>query len=215
LGTSPAVTDVRNVMSSDLARISIFVLGGIFLVLVMLLRAIVAPIYLLLTVLLSLSATIGATTLAFQYIGGESGVVFWVPFLILTLLIGLSTDYNILLISRVREEASHTGDFRLAVDTAVERTGSIITTCGLILAGSFGTMMLASISGLREIGFAISVGVLVDTFLIRSIMVPALVVLVGRFSWWPSRQAMPPSPASGVAVVQETVAQEKGLSRAS
>jgi uncharacterized membrane protein YdfJ with MMPL/SSD domain len=210
LGTSPAVTDLRDVMSSDLARISLFVLGGIFLVLVVLLRAIVAPVYLLLTVLLSLSATIGATTLVFQGIGGGGGLVFWVPFLILTMLIGLSTDYNILLISRVREEASHTDEFRLAVHTAVERTGGIITTCGLILAGSFGTLMLASISGLREMGFAITFGVLVDTFLLRSILVPALVVLVGRFSWWPSRQAMPPGPATGAAS-----GHEEGLPRAS
>jgi RND superfamily putative drug exporter len=205
LGTSPAVTDLRDVMSSDLARISLFVLGGIFLVLVVLLRAIIAPIYLLLTVLLSLGATIGATTVVFQGIGGGGGLVFWVPFLILTMLIGLSTDYNILLISRVREEASYTDTFRLAVGTAVERTGSIITTCGLILAGSFGTLMLASISGLREMGFAITFGVLVDTFLIRSIMVPALVVLVGPFSWWPSRQAMPPSPAVSGASAHEQI----------
>jgi uncharacterized membrane protein YdfJ with MMPL/SSD domain len=209
MGTTPAVIDLQDVMNSDLGRISVFVLGGIFLVLVVLLRALVAPIYLLLTVLLSLGATIGATTLAFQVIGGESGLVFWVPFLILTMLIGLSTDYNILLISRVREEAQRTSDFQLAVQTAVERTGSIITTCGLILAGSFGTLLLASISGLREMGFAIGFGVLVDTFLLRTILVPALVVLVGRLSWWPGRQASFSGPAGQAA------RQREGLPRAS
>jgi RND superfamily putative drug exporter len=191
LGTSPAITDIRDVMNGDLVRISLFVLGGIFLVLVVLLRALVAPVYLLATVLLSLGGTIGATTLAFQGIGGRDGLVFWVPILILTMLIGLSTDYNILLISRVREEARRGGDFRQAVGTALERTGGIITTCGLILACSFGTLMLAGISGLREMGFAITFGVLVDTFLLRSVLVPALVVLVGNFSWYPGRVAAP------------------------
>jgi putative drug exporter of the RND superfamily len=193
-GTSPAITDIHDVMNGDMVRISLFVLGGIFLVLVLLLRALVAPVYLLATVLLSLGGTIGATTLVFQGIGGHDGLVFWVPILILTMLIGLSTDYNILLISRVREEARRGGDYRLAVSTALERTGGIITTCGLILAGSFGTLMLASITGLREMGFAITFGVLVDTFLLRSVLVPALVMLVGKLSWYPGRLAAPPVP---------------------
>jgi uncharacterized membrane protein YdfJ with MMPL/SSD domain len=81
----------------------------------------------------------------------------------------------------------------------VERTGGVISTCGLILAGSFGTLMLASVTGLREIGFAVTFGVLVDTFLLRSVLVPALVVLVGPFSWFPSRLATPAVPAAGEA----------------
>jgi uncharacterized membrane protein YdfJ with MMPL/SSD domain len=186
-GASAASADIQSVITSDLARIGIFVLGGILLVLVLLLRAFVAPIYLLATVLLSLGATVGATTAVFQGIGGQDGLVFWVPFLILTMLIGLSTDYNILLISRVREEARRGGDYRAAVATAVERTGGIITTCGLVLAGSFGTLMLASVTGLRELGFAVAFGVMLDTLLLRTVLVPALVVLVGERSWFPGR----------------------------
>lgn len=186
-GASPAASDIHDVISSDLVRIALFVLGGIFLVLVVLLRGVAAPIYLLATVLLSLGATLGVTTLVFQGIGGQDGLVFWVPFLILTMLIGLSTDYNILLISRVREEVARGGDYRAAVAVALEKTGGIITTCGLILAGTFGSLMLASVTGLRELGFAVLVGVLLDTFLIRSVLVPALVVLVGQFTLRPRR----------------------------
>ncbi|HWE61948.1 MAG TPA: MMPL family transporter, partial [Chloroflexota bacterium] len=186
-GASAASADIQSVISSDLVRIGIFVLGGILLVLVLLLRAIVAPIYLLASVLLSLGATVGATTGVFQGLGGQDGLVFWVPFLILTMLIGLSTDYNILLISRVREEARRGGDYRAAVAMAVERTGGIITTCGLVLAGSFGTLMLASVTGLRELGFAVAFGVLLDTLLLRTVLVPALVVLMGERSWFPGR----------------------------
>jgi putative drug exporter of the RND superfamily len=181
-GATVQVTDIQDVIGSDLIRIAILVLGGIFLVLVLLLRAVVQPIYLLLTVLLSLGATVGATTIVFQGLDAQSGLVFWVPFLILTMLIGLSTDYNILLISRVCEEASRTLDYRAAVATAVERTGGIIATCGLVLAGSFGTLMLASVTGLRELGFAVAFGVMLDTLLLRTMLVPALVVLVGRRS---------------------------------
>jgi RND superfamily putative drug exporter len=188
-GATVQVTDIQDVIGSDLIRIAVLVLGGIFLVLVLLLRAVIQPIYLLLTVLLSLGATVGATTIVFQGFDGQSGLVFWVPFLILTMLIGLSTDYNILLISRVREEAGRTHDYRAAVATAVERTGGIIATCGLVLAGSFGTLMLASVTGLRELGFAVAFGVMLDTLLLRTMLVPALVVLVGRRSLQVRRMA--------------------------
>jgi uncharacterized membrane protein YdfJ with MMPL/SSD domain len=190
-GATVASIDIHDVISSDLVRIALFVLGGIFLVLVVLVRALVAPVYMLITVLLSLGATVGATTIVFQGLEGQSGLVFWVPFLILTMLIGLATDYNILLISRIREEIARDGNYRAAVAHAVARTGGIITTCGLVLTGSFGTLMLASVTGLRELGFAVAFGVLFDTFVLRAMLVPALVVLVGEWSWFPVRRARP------------------------
>ncbi|HXT34639.1 MAG TPA: MMPL family transporter, partial [Chloroflexota bacterium] len=196
-GATVSGTDIHDVISSDLARIALFVLGGIFIVLAVLVRAIVAPAYLLITVLLSLGATVGATTLVFQGLGGQDGLVFWVPFLILTMLIGLATDYNILLISRVREETARDGDYRAAVARAVEKTGGIITTCGLVLAGSFGTLMLGSVTGIRELGFAVAFGVILDTAVLRTVLIPALVVLVGEWSWFPGRIA--PRAASAAA----------------
>ncbi|MGH2390419.1 MAG: MMPL family transporter [Chloroflexota bacterium] len=188
-GTSVNVTDIHEVINSDLKRIALFVLGGIFIVLALLVRALVAPVYLLFTVVLSLGATVGATTLVFQDGFGQSGLVFWVPFLILTMLIGLATDYNILLISRIREEVGRDGNYQSAVTRAVERTGGIITTCGLVLAGSFGTLMAAGVTGLRELGFAVAFGVIFDTFILRTVLVPALVVLIGERSWFPGRPA--------------------------
>lgn len=184
-GTTAVAADIQTVSHDDLVRIALFVLGGILVVLVLLLRSVVAPIYLLATVLLSFGATLGGTTLVFQGLAGQSGIVYWVPFLMLTFLIGLGIDYNILLMTRVREEARKGGRYRSAVAHAVERTGSIITSCGLIMAGTFGTLLLASVTGLRELGFAVGVGILFDTFLVRSILVPSLVVIFGRFSWFP------------------------------
>jgi len=198
-GASVNVTDIHDVINSDLIRIALFVLGGIFVVLALLLRAIVAPFYLLITVLLSLGATVGATTLVFQGLGGQDGLVFWVPFLILTMLIGLATDYNILLISRVREETARDGDYRASVARAVEKTGGIITTCGLVLAGSFGTLMLGSVTGIRELGFAVAFGVILDTAILRTVLIPALVVLVGEWSWFPGHIAPRAVPTTAEA----------------
>ncbi len=194
-GQTAAVADIQSVTHDDLLRVALFVLGGILIVLVALLRSVVAPIYLLLTVLLSFGATLGTTTLVFQGVGGEAGLTYWVPILMLTFLVGLGIDYNILLMSRVREEAAKGGDYRAAVAHAVERTGGIISSCGLILAGTFGTLSLASVAGLRELGFAIGAGILFDTFLIRSVLVPAIVVLVGQASWFPGGLARAPRPA--------------------
>ena len=210
-GATVQSTDIHDVINSDLIRIAIFVLGGIFLVLVLLVRALVAPIYLLATVLLSLGATVGATTIVFQGFDDQSGLVFWVPFLILTMLIGLATDYNILLVSRIREEIARDGSYRPAVAHAVERTGGIITTCGFVLAGSFGTLMLASVTGLRELGFAVAFGVIFDTFLLRAILVPALVVLIGDWSWFPGRlRRAEPSTARPAALPGEAQIQTAG-----
>lgn len=196
-GTTAQVADIQTVTHDDLVRIALFVLGGILIVLALLLRSVVAPLYLLATVLLSFGATLGLTTLVFQGLGGQSGLVYWVPFLMLTFLIGLGIDYNILLMSRVREEAARGGPYREAVAQAVERTGSIITSCGLIMAGTFGTLLLASVTGLRELGFAVGIGIMLDTFLVRSILVPSIVVLFGQVSWFPGRlgraQAAPAS----------------------
>ncbi len=204
-GATAQIIDLQDVISSDFGRILLFVLGGILVVLTLLVRALVAPVYLLVTVVLSLGTTVGATTIVFQGLGGQSGLVFWVPFLILTMLIGLATDYNILLISRVREELGRSSSYRAAVAHAVERTGGIITTCGLVLAGSFGTLMLASVTGLRELGFAVAFGVLFDAVILRTMAVPALVVLIGDWSWFPRGITAAVAPAgseSGEAKVE-------------
>ena len=159
---------------------------GVLVVLMLLLRAIVAPIYLVLTVLLSYLSTLGLTSWLYQSVFGQPGVNFFLPLMVFVLLVALGSDYNIFLMSRVREESQHR-PIREGIRVASGRTGAVITSAGLILAGTFGSMASAPLVVLFQIGVAVAVGVLIDTFVVRSILVPALTTLVGDRAWWPSR----------------------------
>ena len=120
---------------------------------------------------------------------------FFLPLMVFVLLVALGSDYNIFLMSRVREESEHR-PIRDGIRVASGRTGAVITSAGLILAGTFGSMASAPLIVLFQIGVAVAVGVLIDTFVVRSILVPALTTLVGDRAWWPSRTrheaAVPP-----------------------
>jgi putative drug exporter of the RND superfamily len=161
------------------------VIGGIFVVLILLLRSLVAPVYMMATILLSYGATLGITRLVFGGIFGE-GLAWFVPFLIFVVLVALGMDYNIFLMGRVKEE-SHRGT-KAGIERAVERTGGIITSAGLIMAGTFGAMMASSLLGLKQIAFAVAVGILLDTFVIRTTIMPAIATLLGRWNWWPGKR---------------------------
>ena len=133
-----------------------------------------------------------------MHLGGQDGINFILPFLMFVFLMALGSDYNILIMSRIREEA-HTLPLRDAVARAVGRTGSTITTAGVILAGTFAVLAVAGGSSgggqIQQIGYGVALGVLMDTFLVRSLLVPSIVVLLGRWNWWPSTLAkdeMPP-----------------------
>jgi len=104
------------------------------------------------------------------------------------MLVALGADYNIFLTSRIREEAQKT-DTREAVGRGLALTGHVITSAGLILAGTFAALMFAPLKGLIQIGFATTIGILLDTFVVRSLMVPSIAVLLGRWNWWPSKRA--------------------------
>jgi uncharacterized membrane protein YdfJ with MMPL/SSD domain len=184
-GNSSVTLDLREAADRDMTRAIIFVLGGIFIVLLLLLRALVAPIYLILTILLSYAATLGVIRLLFVDILGTTGITWWVPLFMFVMLVALGMDYNIFLIGRVKEEVRLHGTLD-GTKLALARTGGIITSAGIIVAGTFASMMSASILGLLQIGFAVAFGVLLDTFVVRTTLVPALVVLLGRWSWWPS-----------------------------
>jgi putative drug exporter of the RND superfamily len=186
-GSSAIVADLQASSNRDMVRVVIWVLAGVFVVLVLLLRALVAPLYLILTILLSYGATLGIVRVVFQNILGTSGVTWWVPIFMFVMLVALGMDYNIFLMGRVKEEVATSGN-REGVRTAVARTGGIITSAGIIMAGTFGAMMSASILGLVQVGFAVAVGILLDTFVVRTALVPAIAVLLGRWSWWPRRQ---------------------------
>jgi len=176
--------DIRATMERDLLRAIGFVLLGIFLVLLIMLRSIVAPLYLIGTVLLSFTFTLGLTYLVFTTLTDVEGLTWYVPFFAFVFLVALGIDYSIFLFGRIKEEVGVHG-MREGVHVAAATTGAIITSAGLILAGTFAAMMTGEVMGLREIGFAVAVGVLVDTFVVRTILVPALATLFGRWTWWP------------------------------
>jgi RND superfamily putative drug exporter len=146
----------------------------------------VAPLYLIFTILVSYGATLGIVRVVFSDLLHKPGVTWWVPIFMFVMLVALGMDYNIFLMGRVKEEVAKSGD-REGIRTAVAKTGGIITSAGIIMAGTFAAMMSGSILGLQQIGFAVAVGVLLDTFVVRTALVPAIAVLLGRWSWWPRR----------------------------
>jgi len=187
-GSAAFFDDIRTLSTNDFKTIIIAVLIGIFVVLALLLRSIVAPTYLIFTVLLSLLATLGLTTFVFQILGGQPGVAWWLPPFLFVMLVALGADYNIFLMSRIREEARvHTTADATARGLAL--TGHVITSAGLILAGTFGALLFAPLRSLQQYGFAVTVGILLDTFVVRSLLVPSIAVILGRHNWWPSRRA--------------------------
>ncbi len=193
-GNSAVLRDLRDISDRDMDKAMVFVLGGILVVLILLLRALVAPIYLILTILLSYSATLGVVRLVFGDMLGQTGITWWVPMFMFVMLVALGMDYNIFLIGRVKEEVARHGT-REGTRLALARTGGIITSAGIIMAGTFASMMAGSLLGLKQIGFAVTFGVLLDTFVVRTTLVPAIVVLLGRWSWWPRRG--PGKPVTG------------------
>ncbi|HWC32763.1 MAG TPA: MMPL family transporter, partial [Actinomycetota bacterium] len=187
-GGSAFFADVRDIQSRDFRKIVWVVVLGIFLVLALLLRSVVAPIYLVLTVMLSFLSTLGIATMVFQGLLGHDGITWWIPPFLFVMLVALGADYNIFLTSRIREEAERT-DTREAVARGLTLTGHVITSAGLILAGTFAALLFTPMQGLIQMGFATSIGILIDTFIVRSLVVPAFAVLLGRHNWWPSRRA--------------------------
>ena len=184
-GPTAQFADVQDTLAADFQKVGLITVFGILLVLIVLLRAIVAPLYLVATVLISYGSTLGISAFLFQEVLGQPGISPYLPLMVFVLLVALGSDYNIFLMHRVREEAE-TRPMRDAVRIASGHTGSVITSAGLILAGTFGSMATASLMILFQVGVAVAIGVLIDTFLVRSILVPAITTLVGDWAWWPS-----------------------------
>ena len=187
-GTSAQNYDTNETLDSDASLIVPVILALIFVVLALLLRALVAPLYLMLTVVLSFGFALGASTLVFTEIMGMDAIDTTLPTFAFIFLVALGVDYNIFLIHRIKEE-SLKGDFKEGVIAGLERTGGVITSAGLILAGTFAALMSLPLDGLFQLGFTIALGVLVDTFLVRTILVPAIAFELGEWNWWPSRLA--------------------------
>lgn len=189
--------DVSHISGTDLQRIIPIVAVLIALLLAIVLRSLVAPLYLVASIVLSYLAALGLVGIVFVHLGGQDGINFILPFLMFVFLMALGSDYNILIMSRIREEA-HELPLRDAVARAIGRTGSTITTAGVILGGTFAVLAVAGGPAggaqIQQIGYGIAAGILMDTFLLRSLLVPSLVVLLGRLNWWPSHLARPAGP---------------------
>ena len=190
-GQAAALYDVTQTADHDMVAIIPVAVLAIALLLGLVLRSLIAPIYLVVSVVLSYLAAIGLTTLLVIDLGGQDGLIFVLPFLMFVFLLALGEDYNILIMSRIREEARQL-PVREAVVRAIGRTGPTVTSAGLILAGTFGVFALAggAVMGgqLRFIGLGLALGVLMDTFVVRTLLVPSAAVLLGRWNWWPSKK---------------------------
>lgn len=180
--------DSRAANNRDIFVILPLVLLAIMIILGLLLRSVVAAIYLGATIVLTYFATLGLSILTFEFIFGHDSIGNSVPFLLFVFLNALGVNYSIYLMSRVREEAA-VHELNQATELALATTGGVITSAGLILAGTFAALMTLPLRDLLQLGFAVSVGVLMDTFITRTLLVPTLVKLLGRWNWWPSRHA--------------------------
>jgi RND superfamily putative drug exporter len=185
LGGIPAESyDVERTNARDTRLIVPVVLLVIGLILAAVLRALAAPAYLMLTVVASFAATLGLVTFAFSHLLGSAGIAFDLTLLSFIFLVALGVDYNIFLMTRAREEAAVHGTPE-GVLRALQSTGGVITGAGLILAGAFATLTLLPLEELVQIGATVAVGVLLDTFVVRALLIPAITHLCGERAWWP------------------------------
>ncbi len=190
-GEAPAIYDISSISNSDLKRVIPVAIVMIGLLLGIVLRSLVAPLYLIASVGLSYLAAFGLSVLLFIKLGHSGGLVFFMPFLMFIFLLALGEDYNILMMTRIREETRHLR-IREAVSRALSVTGTTVTSAGLVLAGTFVVFGIVAGGGsggsqFRDIAIGLALGILMDTFLVRTLLVPSTVVLLGRWNWWPSR----------------------------
>ncbi len=188
-GTASRV-DLEDASTRDLKVVAPIVLALVFGTLILLLRSLVMPLFLIATVMLSFLATCGLCLVVFRYGFDQHAYDPVLPLIVFIFLVALGSDYNIFLMSRVREEAAlhGTSDGMLR---ALAATGPVITSAGLILAGTFSVLAVLPVYDLFEIGVAVGVGVLLDTFVVRTVLVPAGTWLLGERAWWPARVSRP------------------------
>ena len=194
LGGIPAENyDIEQTNSRDTKLIVPLILIVVGLILVAVLRALLAPAYLILTVVASFAATLGLVTFAFTEVFGAEGLAFNLELMAFLFLVALGVDYNIFLMTRAREESARVGT-REGTLAALIATGGVVTGAGLILAGTFATLTLLPLEELVQIGATVAVGVLLDTFVVRALLIPAITYRLGDRAWWPSRLARTSGP---------------------
>ena len=194
--------DVEEANRADRDLIIPIILVVVFLILAGLLRSILAPVLLIATVVLSYFATLGISSFFFEHVLGFHGADASFPLFVFVFLVALGIDYNIFLMTRIHEEARKQGTRKGAL-TALSATGGVITSAGLVLAGTFAVLATLPLTAFAELGFAVAVGVLIDTIIVRAVLVTALSLDIGRFIWWPGklmRRRDPVSPAPSTPV---------------
>jgi len=196
-GTTAINLDVQRSAAHDRNLIIPIILAVVFVILCLLLRALVAPIMLIATVVLSFAAALGVSSLFFNNVFNFGGADTSFPLFVFVFLVALGIDYNIFLMTRVREEAQRQGP-RSGALTGLAATGGVITSAGAVLAGTFAVLATLPVTFLTEIGFAVAFGVLLDTIIVRSVLVTSLNLDLGRWVWWPSRLARQPTPEAEV-----------------
>jgi RND superfamily putative drug exporter len=175
-GATAVINDIKQVTHRDFYRVMVLVVVGVGLILVPTLRELAAPVYLMATMVLNYLATMGVAFLVFVVGAGHSGLDWKVQFFMFVLLVSVGIDYNIFIMTRIQEEKARRG-LLAGVREAVVRTGGVISSCGVIMAGAFASMLLGSLAVVVQLGFAVAVGMLLDTFIVRPIVVPAIVLL--------------------------------------
>ncbi|MFI6474102.1 MMPL family transporter [Streptomyces sp. NPDC050516] len=184
-GTPAIIADISTAVDHDLRIVFPVAAALIGLILLLLLRSLLAPVILMVSVGLGFAATLGAATLLFQHALGKPGVSFTLPLVLFLFVVALGTDYNILITDRIREEMRRPGPARAAVARAVRHTAPAIATAGLVLAGSFAS--LATTPGSEQVAFAMALGIMLSALVLSLVLVPALAALLGRAIWWPVR----------------------------
>src|SRR6185312_9594240 len=185
-GVTAIALDTNETAQSDLLKIIPIVLAVILLILMLLLRSIVAPVLLILSVVVSYAAALGVSAFVFNHLFGFPGADAAVPLFGFVFLVALGVDYNIFLMTRVREESLHLGT-RAGILRGLGLTGSVITSAGVVLAATFAALGVIPILFLAQLAFIVAFGVLLDTVIVRSLLVPAASYDIGQAIWWPSK----------------------------
>jgi RND superfamily putative drug exporter len=191
-GDTAVQLDIQRAARADRNQLVPIVFVVVFAILVLLLRSLVAPLLLIGTVVLSFGAALGASVLVFRHVFGFTGEDSSLPLYLFVFLVALGVDYNIFLMTRVREETARRGT-RPAMMLGLATTGAVITSAGLVLAGTFAVLTTLPLTMIVQLGFAVAFGILLDTIVVRSVLVPALSLDVGRYLWWPSRLCHEPT----------------------
>jgi RND superfamily putative drug exporter len=198
-GMSSIYKDINTAVNHDYRTVFPVAALLIMLILGLLLRSVVAPWYLIASVGLGFGATLGATVWIFQDAQGHPGLMFMLPVIMYLFVVAIGTDYNILMIARLREEAREGRDPREAASMALRHAGPTVAAAGFILAATFATMMLAGNALLTEMGFAVSFGIAVAAFVMAMFFTPSLTALIGHAAWWPGHADRTQETAGGHA----------------